>query len=225
MLSPTGQAILADFGIAYALEDQGERPTRPAGRLTETGVTVGTPTYMSPEQAAGDEILDGAERPVRAGRRGLRGAHGAAAVHRARTPARSSPGSSPATPPSLRISGPMCRPRSSRCSFAPWRASRRIATRAGRLRAGRSARRGVADGHHPAPAFGRSRLPGPGGSAAGWCGIVAAGLAAGRGHLVGRCAGQRRDRRHRRPDRTRGCWRCCRSRIWARRPISTSPTG
>ena len=61
MLSPTGQAILADFGIAYALEeetaDSGE--ITPSGRLTETGVTVGTPAYMSPEQAAGDEALTG----------------------------------------------------------------------------------------------------------------------------------------------------------------------
>jgi eukaryotic-like serine/threonine-protein kinase len=63
MLSPTGEAILADFGIAYALdESEGELglDSDPSGRLTETGVTVGTPTYMSPEQAAGDEALTGA---------------------------------------------------------------------------------------------------------------------------------------------------------------------
>ena len=60
MLSPTGEAILADFGIAYALEEVAEAAgaDTPSGpRLTETGVTVGTPTYMSPEQAAGDEEL------------------------------------------------------------------------------------------------------------------------------------------------------------------------
>ena len=62
MLSPTGEAILADFGIAYALEQAGEAEgtDTPSGpRLTETGITVGTPTYMSPEQAAGDEELTG----------------------------------------------------------------------------------------------------------------------------------------------------------------------
>ena len=63
MLSPTGEAILADFGIAYAWRSPraSSAPTVTlAGRLTETGVTVGTPTYMSPEQAAGEEILTGA---------------------------------------------------------------------------------------------------------------------------------------------------------------------
>jgi eukaryotic-like serine/threonine-protein kinase len=62
MLSPTGEAILADFGIAYALEqprDASDSDTPSGPRLTETGVTVGTPTYMSPEQAAGDEELTG----------------------------------------------------------------------------------------------------------------------------------------------------------------------
>ena len=62
LLSPTGEAVLADFGIAYALEQPGDAadPDTPSGpRLTETGVTVGTPTYMSPEQAAGDEELTG----------------------------------------------------------------------------------------------------------------------------------------------------------------------
>jgi len=47
-----GHALVTDFGIARPLEVDDR------GRLTESGVTVGTPQYMSPEQAAGESILD-----------------------------------------------------------------------------------------------------------------------------------------------------------------------
>jgi serine/threonine-protein kinase len=48
-----GHAVLADFGIARAVDAAGTE------RLTETGLTIGTPTYMSPEQSAGEAVLDG----------------------------------------------------------------------------------------------------------------------------------------------------------------------
>jgi tetratricopeptide (TPR) repeat protein len=48
-----GQAVVADFGIARAISLAG------AEHRTETGLIIGTPTYMSPEQAAGARDLDG----------------------------------------------------------------------------------------------------------------------------------------------------------------------
>ena len=47
-----GRVMVTDFGIAKALTAEG-------GTLTEAGVAIGTPAYMSPEQAAGDREIDG----------------------------------------------------------------------------------------------------------------------------------------------------------------------
>jgi len=52
ILLQEGEAMLADFGIALAVQESG------GSRLTETGLSLGTPYYMSPEQATGDRDLD-----------------------------------------------------------------------------------------------------------------------------------------------------------------------
>jgi eukaryotic-like serine/threonine-protein kinase len=51
ILLQDGQPVLADFGISLAVTDSG-------ARATQTGAALGTPQYMSPEQAAGDRQLD-----------------------------------------------------------------------------------------------------------------------------------------------------------------------
>jgi serine/threonine-protein kinase len=52
ILLQDGEALLSDFGVALALTEAG------AGRLTGTGLSIGTVQYMSPEQAGGEHDLD-----------------------------------------------------------------------------------------------------------------------------------------------------------------------
>src|SRR5947208_1981342 len=47
-----GHALVADFGIALAVQQAGGQ------RMTQTGLSLGTPQYMSPEQAMGDRTVD-----------------------------------------------------------------------------------------------------------------------------------------------------------------------
>jgi serine/threonine-protein kinase len=51
ILMQDGEPLVADFGIALAVGAAG------GSRLTETGLSVGTPYYMSPEQATGDQVV------------------------------------------------------------------------------------------------------------------------------------------------------------------------
>ena len=52
ILMHEGQPLVADFGIALAISNAG------GNRITQTGLSLGTPQYMSPEQATGDRAID-----------------------------------------------------------------------------------------------------------------------------------------------------------------------
>ncbi len=52
ILLQDGHALVADFGIALAVQQAGGQ------RMTQTGLSLGTPQYMSPEQASGEKSVD-----------------------------------------------------------------------------------------------------------------------------------------------------------------------
>ena len=52
ILLQDGQPVVSDFGIALAVTNAG------GTRVTQTGLSLGTPQYMSPEQATGDRVID-----------------------------------------------------------------------------------------------------------------------------------------------------------------------
>jgi len=52
ILLQEGHALVADFGIALAVQTAG------GARMTQTGLSLGTPQYMSPEQAMGERAID-----------------------------------------------------------------------------------------------------------------------------------------------------------------------
>ena len=79
-----GHALVGDFGIARGT------PRAAGRRLTDDGFAVGTPAYMSPEQACGDPVDARSER-VQSGVRALRNAGRDAALPRLPRPVRTRP--------------------------------------------------------------------------------------------------------------------------------------
>ena len=78
ILLSAGHALVTDFGIARAISKSGGEKWE---TLTSSGVVVGTPAYMSPEQAAGDMTDRRPQRHLQSRLRAVRDAGRRSAVH------------------------------------------------------------------------------------------------------------------------------------------------
>ena len=100
-----GEPVVADFGVATA---RSPRAAPGATCITEPGLAVGTPAYMSPEQASADAELDGRTDMYSLGVRGVRDARGRAAVRRQRPARRRWRGTWSSRRPRSGCCGPTC---------------------------------------------------------------------------------------------------------------------
>ena len=101
LLTSDGTTLVADFGIARALEGD--------DRLTQTGLAIGTPAYMSPEQAGGRQGSGRPNRRVLARCGALRDAGRRAAVHRPHGAGDDRPAAERAAAERAAKRGPPCR--------------------------------------------------------------------------------------------------------------------
>ena len=85
ILLTSGAATVTDFGVAKALSSAQRSGDGKSTTLTDAGMSLGTPLYMAPEQAAADPDVDHRADIYALGVDGVRDAHRRAAVRRARS--------------------------------------------------------------------------------------------------------------------------------------------
>ncbi len=115
-----GRPMVMDFGIALAVS------AAAGGRMTETGLCLGTPHYMSPEQATADKEITGRSDIYSLAQRALRNARRRAATHRRLGAAGHHEDRGRGRSNRSRSSGRACRRMSRRRWPRRWRSCRRI---------------------------------------------------------------------------------------------------